>query len=286
MQRIYPRCAGIDVHKDSRAVCIRVDRRQSDESYGTTSREILRLGDRLAEAGVEVVAMEATGVYWKPVWNLLEGRFELVLANPRHIKRVPGRKTDVTDAQWIAQLLEHGLIEASFEPPPAQRQLRDLTRQRSQLLADRARVLNRVHKVLESANLKVGSVMSDIGGVSGRKVLHALAEGKLDVGRMAELVDRRMEDKTPALREALQGWVEEHHRFMLRQLLEQVDHLDRQVDAFDLRIEERRCPRRPGAPPAPDAATSPSSTAGWRRVGGPGGRPSRWPTPCWWSATT
>lgn len=211
MERMYLRCAGIDVHKDSLAVCIRVEGRQFDESYGATTREILRLGDRLAEAQVSIVALEATGVYWRPIWNLLEDRFALILANPQHIKRVPGRKTDISDAQWIAQLLEHGLIEASFVPPPAQRQLRDLTRQRTQLLGDRARVLNRIQKVLESANLKIGSVMSDIGGTSGRKVLHALAQGKLSIDQMVELVDKRMEAKKPALREALAGRVVEHH---------------------------------------------------------------------------
>lgn len=238
MERIHPRCCGIDVHKDSLVVCIRVDRQQFDERYGTTTREILRLADRLAELGVPIVAMEATGVYWRPVWNLLEDRFQLVLANAQHVKRVPGRKTDVSDAQWLAELLAHGLIEASFVPPPAQRQLRELTRQRTQLLAERARVLNRVHKTLESANLKVGSVISDIGGASGRKVLHALAGGEMGVEQMVDLVDRRMEAKKPRLREALAGRVDEHLRFMLRQLLEQVDHLDRQVEAFDARIEE------------------------------------------------
>ena len=242
MDRLYRRCAGIDVHKDSLMVCMRIEGRESVRSYGTTSREILKLSDDLAAAEVTIVAMEATGVYWKPVWNLLESRFELMLVNAQHVKRVPGRKTDVSDSQWLAELLEHGLLTASFVPPLSQRELRDLTRQRSQLLNDRARVLNRIHKVLESANLKIGSVMSDIGGASGRKVLHALAEGRLSIEQMVQLVDRRMEAKKPQLREALVGRVGDHQRFMLHQLLTQVQHLDEQIACFDRRIEEVMSP--------------------------------------------
>ena len=242
MERTNPRCAGIDVHKDTLAVCVRVDGRWSVHSYGATSREILRLGDELAAAGVRIVAMEATGVYWKPVWNLLEDRFELMLVNARHVQRVPGRKTDVTDAQWLAELLEHGLLRASFVPPLAQRELRDLTRQRTQLLGDRARVLNRMQKVLESANLKLGSVFSDLGGVSGRKVLHAVAEGQLSLEQMVDLIDPRMEAKKPRLREALIGRVSAHQRFMIRQLLDQMRYLDGQIDDFDRRIEEVMSP--------------------------------------------
>ena len=242
MERLYRRCAGIDVHKDSLMVCMRIEGRESVRSYGTTSREILKLSDDLATSGVTIVAMEATGVYWKPVWNLLESRFELMLVNAQHVKRVPGRKTDVSDAQWLAELLEHGLLTASFVPPLSQRELRDLTRQRAQLLNDRARVVNRIHKVLESANLKIGSVMSDIGGVSGRKVLHALAEGQMSIEQMVQLVDVRMEQKKPQLREALMGRVGDHQRFMLRQLLEQMQHLDRQVESFDHRIQEVMSP--------------------------------------------
>jgi transposase len=243
MESVHARCAGIDVHKEVLVVCIRVEGRELPvESFGTNSAEILRLGDWLAEHGVTVLAMESTGVYWKPVWNLLEGRFELMLINAQHIKRVPGRKTDVKDCQWIAQLLECGLLAPSFVPPLPQRELRDLTRQRTQLLGDRARVLNRVQKVLESGNIKIAGLISDLSGVSGRKVLHALAEGKLTPAQMAELVDRRMEAKKPALREALQGRVTSHHRFMLGQLLEQLRHLDGQIACFDERIEEVMSP--------------------------------------------
>jgi transposase len=243
MERVYPRCAGIDVHKDSLVVCVRLDGREPPvETFGATSGEILRLGDWLAELGVTIAAMESTGVYWQPVWNLLEDRLQLMLVNPQHIRRVPGRKTDVTDSQWIAQLLEHGLLSPSFVPPKAQRQLRDLTRQRTQLLGDGARVINRVQKVLETANVKIAGLISDLAGVSGRKVLTALAQGKLTPQEMAELVDRRMELKKPALREALAGNVGEHHRFMLRQLLAQLDHIDQQVETFDLRIAEVMSP--------------------------------------------
>jgi transposase len=243
MDRINPRCAGIDVHRDSLVACCRVDGRELPvETFGTTGREVLRLGDRLAELGVTTAAMESTGVYWRPAWNLPEDRFALVLVNAQHVKRVPGRKTDVSDAQWLARLHEHGLLTASFVPPRAQRELRDLTRQRTQLLGDRARVVNRVHKVLEAADVKIPSLITDLAGASGRRVLAALADGKLTAAEMADLVDNRMAAKRPALREALAGPVSPHARFMLRQLLDQIDHLDRQVEAFDLRVEEVMSP--------------------------------------------
>jgi transposase len=237
------RCAGLDVHKDSVWACVRIDGEQRwTEKFGTSSRELLRLGDRLAETGVTVVAMESTGVYWKPVWNLLEDRFAPMLVNAQHVKQLPGRKTDVADCQWIAQLLEHGLLRPSLVPGRPQRELRDLTRQRSQLMGDRARVVNRIQKTLEDANVKLASVATDITGKSGRRVLDALVEGKLTPEQMAELVHKRMEAKKPLLREALVGRVTDHHRFMLRQLLDQVDHLDRTVEAFDARVEEVMSP--------------------------------------------
>jgi transposase len=243
MNRIYHRCAGIDVHKEVLVVCVRLDGRDLPvESFGTTSAEILRLGDWLAGHGVDVVAMESTGVYWRPVWNLLEDRFQLLLANAQHIKRMPGRKTDVKDCQWIAQLLECGLLEPSFVPDRPQRELRDLTRQRTQLLGDRARVINRVQKILESANIKIGGLMSDLAGVSGQKVLHALAEGKKSPAEMADLVDKRMEAKKPAIRKALEGKVTPHHRFMLAQFLNQLEHINDQIASYDARIEEVMSP--------------------------------------------
>jgi transposase len=251
MDQVNPRCAGLDVHKDSVWACARVDGgKPCVEKFGTTSRELLRLGDWLAGLGVTVVAMESTGVFWKPVWNLLEDRFALMLVNARHVKQVPGRgstelaevKTDARDCEWLAQLLEHGLLKASFVPDRPQRELRDLTRQRTQLLGDRARVVNRIQKTLEDANIKLASVATDITGRSGRSILDALVEGKLSPERMAELVHKRMEAKKPLLREALAGKVTGHHRFMLKQLLDQVDHLDRMVESFDARIEEVMSP--------------------------------------------
>jgi len=171
------------------------------------------------------------------VWNLLEDRFQLMLVNAKHVKNVPGRKTDVADCAWIAQLLEHGLLKPSFVPERPQRELRDLTRQRTQLLGDRARVVNRIHKTLEDANVKLASVATDVTGKSGRAILEALIEGKLAPEQMAELVHKRMEAKKPLLREALLGRVTDHHRFMLRSLLDQVDGLDRLIESFDARVE-------------------------------------------------
>jgi transposase len=244
MDKVNPRCAGLDVHKDSVWACARVEGHRHLERFGTTTRELLRLGDWLESLGVTAVAMESTGVFWKPVWNLLEGRpgLALMLVNARHVKQVPGRKTDVSDCDWICQLLEHGLLKPSFVPDRPQRELRDLTRQRSQLLGDRARVVNRIQKVLEDANVKLASVATDITGRSGRAILDALAEGRLTPEQMAELVHKSMEAKKPALREALAGKVTGHHRFMLRQLLDQVDHLDRMVESFDARVEEVMTP--------------------------------------------
>jgi len=243
MDRIYARCAGLDVHKDSVWACVRADGRVVlVERFGTTTRELLRLGDRLAEHGVTAVAMESTGVYWKPVWNLLEDRVKLILVNAQHVRQVPGRKTDVKDSQWLAQLLQHGLLTASFVPERPQRELRDLTRQRAQLTGDLARVANRVQKVLEDANVKLGSVASDVLGASGRDMLRAVIGGQADPAAIAELARGRMRPKIPLLTEALAGRVNDHHRFMLKALLEQVEHLERQVESFDARIEQVMTP--------------------------------------------
>jgi transposase len=239
---INRRCAGLDVHKDSVWACVRVEGRQFIEKFGATSSELLRLGDWLVGHGATVAAMESTGVYWKPVWNLLEDRMALMLVNAQHVKKVPGRKTDISDCAWLAQLLECGLLKASFVPPRPQRELRDLTRQRTQLQGDRARVINRIQKTLEDANIKLASVATDITGKSGRAILDALAEGKLTPQQMAELVHRSMEAKKPAMREALVGKVTPHHRFMLSQLLGQIDALDQLILSFDQRIGEVMSP--------------------------------------------
>jgi transposase len=181
--------------------------------------------------------MESTGVYWKPVWNLLEGRLELMLVNAREVKQLPGRKTDVKDSQWIAQLLSCGLLKRSFVPPLPQRELRDLTRTRASLLQDKSRVANRLQKVLEDANIKLGNVASDVLGVSGRYMLRALIEGKMSPAQMADLARQRMRAKIPQLTAALSGKVSEHHRFMLRLLLDEVEHYEQQIAKLDERIE-------------------------------------------------
>jgi transposase len=186
--------------------------------------------------------MESTGVYWKPVWNLLEGRLELMLVNPRDVKQVPGRKTDVKDGRWISRLLCCGLLNPSFVPPQPQRDLRDLTRTRASLLADRARLANRIQKTLEDANIKLGSVASDVLGASGRDMLRAMIAGNSSPEEMAELARFRMRSKIPQLTEALRGGVREHHRFMLKLLLEQVEQLEKAVQSLEQRIEQVMSP--------------------------------------------
>jgi transposase len=186
--------------------------------------------------------MEATGVYWKPVYHMLEGGFEILLVNARHVKHVPGRKTDVKDCEWLAQLQQCGLLKGSFVPPKDQRELRDLTRMRAQLVADRTRVANRVQKVLEDANIKLGQVASDVLGVSGRAMIEALIGGETDVAAIAEQARGRMRPKREELRLALEGRVTEHHRFQLEMLLEQKDHLDSQIARYEERIEAEARP--------------------------------------------
>ena len=242
VETLHPHCAGLDVHKDSVAADVRHwdngNVRQEVRTFGTTTRELLAMGDWFAAEGVTHVAMESTGVFWKPVWNLLEGRFELMLVNAKHIKHVPGRKTDVLDCQWIAQLLQHGLLRPSFVPDRPQRDLRDLTRQRAQLSGEKARAANRIQKILEDANIKLASVASDVLGVSGRQMIQALIDGQQDPNAMADFARRRMREKIPLLREALTGKVTEHHRFMLGQLLDHVEYLERQIEQYSQRIEQ------------------------------------------------
>jgi transposase len=242
MDLLHRHCAGIDVHKKSVVVCVRHWQedgtvREEVRSFETSTRHLLALGDWLAAEQVTHAAMESTGVYWKPVWNLLEGRLALMLVNARHIKQVPGRKTDVKDCQWIAQLLGCGLLKPSFVPDMALREMRDLTRSRAVLVQERSRVASRIQKVLESANIKLASVASDILGASGRDMLQAMIDGQDDPKELAEPARHRLRTKMPKLQEALQGRVTDHHRFMLRQLLGQVKHLDEQIKAFDDRVE-------------------------------------------------
>ena len=241
MEILCVRCAGIDVHKRTVVVSARwvgPDAQPVSEvrTYGTMTAELLDLADWLVGLGVERVAMESTGVSWKPVYHLLEGRVEVLLVNASHIKNVPGRKTDVNDAQWIAPLLAHGLLRGSFIPPTPIRHLRDLTRQRAILVRDRATVANRIQKLLEDCNLKLGDVASDVLGKSGRSILEAIAGGASDPEVLAEKALGRLREKIPELRRALAGTVTDHHRFLLRSLLDQIAFFDTQIERFDSRV--------------------------------------------------
>jgi transposase len=247
MKIVIDRCAGLDVHKDSIVACVRcieADGALAEETrnYGTTTAALLALLDWLTARGVGRAAMESTGVYWKPVFHILEGHLEVMLVNAQHIKNVPGRKTDVKDAQWIAELLQYGLLAPSFVPPADIRELRDLTRQRTVLVREKATVANRIQKVLEDANIKLGSVASDPLGVSGRAILRGLIEGERDPATLAERARARLRKKIPALREALRGRVTEHHRFLLKMLLDQIGYLEGQIAQFDARIAQAMVP--------------------------------------------
>lgn len=245
MQVLYARCAGLDVHKDTIVACVRCvspPLHQEVRSFGTTTTELLALADWLGEHGCTHVAMEATGVYWKPVWHILEPEFELVLANAAHIRNVPGRKTDVNDAMWIADLLAHGLIRSSFVPPQAIQQLRDLTRTRKQLVREISQHSLRIQKVLEDANLKLGSVLSNVLGKSGRAMLEALVQGRTDPGELAALAQGTARNKSAELREALRGRVTEHHRTMLKLHLQVVDALQSTLEELDLAVGKALAP--------------------------------------------
>jgi transposase len=247
MQVLYTHCAGLDVHKKTVVACLltptpRGSWQHEVRSFSTMTRDLLALSDWLLEAGCTHVAMESTGEYWKPVFNILEAHFEVLLANAQHIKAVPGRKTDVKDAQWIAELLQHGLLRASFIPPVAQRELRELTRHRTTFVRERATLVNRVQKVLESANIKLAAVATDVLGVSGRAMLQALIAGETDTGAMAELAKGRLREKREQLLQALEGRVQAHHRFVLTELLGQIDSLEDTIARFAQQIEAYRAP--------------------------------------------
>lgn len=242
MEVVHPYCAGLDVHKKSVVACaLSVSpsgrKVKQTETFGTTTVELLRLSDWLTGQACIQVALESTGEFWKPVWNILESSFELWLVNAQHIKRVPGRKTDVQDAEWLADLLQHGLVKASFIPPVEQRDRRDLTRQRTQLVRERSSVINRLQKVMEGANLKLSSVVSDVTGVSSRAILAEILHGELDPADLEHLVRGRVREKLPALREALAGRVRAHHRFVLAHHLAHLDFLDEEIAAYSEEIE-------------------------------------------------
>jgi len=247
MEVLYACCCGLDVHKKSITACVlwaegKGKTRKEKRRFGTFTRELLQLADWLRACGVTHVAMESTGVYWKPVWNILEGQFEVLLVNAQHIKAVPGRKSDQKDCEWIADLLQHGLLHGSFVPPKERRELRDLTRYRVSLAQEENRIANRVQKVLEDANLKLASVASDPLGVSGRAILTAILAGEEDTERLAEMSKGILRKKIPDLRLALEGRVTEHHRFLLQELLDHQEFLEKKMAEVEAEIEKRMRP--------------------------------------------
>lgn len=244
MQVLHARCAGLDVHKDMVMACLRVVEAAGQvhhevRRFATTTKGLLEMAEWLGAAGCTHVGMEATGVYWKPVWHVLEAEsdFTLILANASHIRNVPGRKSDVNDATWIADLLAHGLIQSSFVPPAPIQELRDLTRTRRQLVREIVQHKQRIQKVLEDANVKLGSVLSDMFGMSGRRILRALIRGQSDPRRLAALGSERLAASPETLAEALQGRVTVHHRFLLKQHLATLAYLEKTVEQFDAQIE-------------------------------------------------
>lgn len=245
MEVLYPRCAGLDVHKDSvvaRVRCVSAPLADETRTFRTTTGELIALQEWLSTHAVTHVAMEATGVYWKPVWHMLEEHFELVLANAQHIRNVPGRKTDVSDAAWIADLLAHGLIRSSFVPPQPIQELRDLTRTRKQLVREISQHSSRIQKVLEDANLKLGSVLSDVLGKSGREILQAIIAGQSDPEKLAGLAKGTARKKRGELVQALQGRVRDHHRRLLKVHLEVVTALQQAVSDIDTAVGKSLAP--------------------------------------------
>lgn len=249
MQVIYERCCGLDVHKRTITACLLKwmgrDWQKEIRQFGTMTNDLLALSDWLVREGCTHVAMESTGVYWKPVYNILEGQFELLVVNAQHLKAVPGRKTDVRDAEWIAELLAHGLLRGSFVPPVSIRQLRELTRYRTALVRDRARTINRLQKVLEAANIKLASVVSDIQGVSARLMLEALVAGKRDTQQLASLAKGRLKEKQAQLVEALSCRLQPHQSFLIAEHLAQIDYLEGAIERLNQQIEERLRPFEP-----------------------------------------
>lgn len=240
MELLHPRCAGVDVHKDMVVVCMRVQEgrtaRNEVKTFGTTTKELLALADWLLEQDCTHIAMEATGVYWRPVWHVLSTCFELVLANAMHIKAVPGRKSDVNDATWIADLLAHGLIRPSFVPPTPVQDFRALMRTRKQLVRERAQHVQRLQKTLEDTNIKISSAVSDITGTSGRAILRALIAGESDPEKLLGVTTGRLKASRSTLLDALKGRVRDGHRFLLKLHLDQVEALERAIESIDKEV--------------------------------------------------
>jgi transposase len=243
MEVVYPRCSGLDVHKRFVVACLSIvengQRHKELRHVGTMTSDILALKGWLQASGCHQIAMESTGVFWKPLYHLLEDSFEIVLVNAQHMKAVPGRKTDVKDAEWIADLLQHGLLKASFLPSSEQQAVRDLTRTRMRLLQERTRLINRIQKVLEDANLKLASVVSDVMGVTGQAILQALVAGQENPECLAHLARGSLVKKEDQLQAALQGKLAPHHRMQLEELLQLIATLDHSIARFDQEVAER-----------------------------------------------
>jgi transposase len=244
MDVVYERCCGLDIHKKTVVACLVLPGpagapAKEVRTFGTMTADLLALADWLAGAGCTHVAMESTGVFWKPIYNLLEGGFELLLVNARHVKAVPGRKTDVRDCEWIADLLRHGLLRGSFVPDRPARELRELTRYRTSLVRERAAEVNRLQKTLEGANIKLAAVATDLRGRSAREMLAGLVAGSVDAAAIAQLARGRMREKIPVLERALTGRLGEHQRFLLARQLAHIDFLDEAIEQVSAEVAER-----------------------------------------------
>ena len=244
MEVLYERCCGIDVHKNMLMVCIFMGARKKEiREFGTMTDDILELCRWIKETGCQAVAMESTGVYWKPVYNILESEgIEIIVVNAQHIKAVPGRKTDVKDAEWIADLVRHGLVKASYVPNREQRELREMVRYRNEIVEERARELNRIQAVLEGANIKLSSVVSDISGKSSMAILHAIIQGTTDSKTLSEMAKGSLMNKIPELRRALKGSIRFHQMQMLKLQMEHIDFLTKSIEEMDEDIKKKRNP--------------------------------------------
>jgi len=243
MEVIYERCCGMDVHKDEIVACLMCGNRKEVRSFSTKTNSLLEMVDWLKNEGCQKVAMESTGVYWKPVYNLLElSDLSAMVVNAQHIKAVPGRKTDVKDSEWIADLLRHGLLKGSFVPSREQRELKELVRYRRSIIEERSRELNRIQSVLEGSNIKLGSVVSDIDGKSAREMLAAIVSGSTDVKAMSEMSRGRLKKKTAELEQALTGLIGDHQRLMLAEMLKHIDSLQETIFRLDDEVKQRMRP--------------------------------------------
>jgi transposase len=242
MEVVHSHCCGMDVHKKNVKACIMTPQLKEIRTFSTMTGDLMKLKDWLKQCAVTDVAMESTGVYWKPIYNLLEDEFGVIVVNAKHIKNVPGRKTDVKDAEWIADLLKHGLVKASFIPDRGQRELRELVRYRRGLIQDRSALVNRIQKVLEGANIKLSSVATNVMGVSGRAMLQAMIEGNENPEELAELAQGKLRDKHTDLVAALQGLMAAHQRMLLESLLRHMDFLDSEIERLDNEVSTRMEP--------------------------------------------